>query len=283
MKVLREISKDIFLVEANNLGRFPYSFSFFISGEQNILIDAGAGKDVLARVHEEMGIDLVLISHTHGDHFSSLHVIEGVPVYIPAYSAETVSHLDLLGKRYIKSDELAFNAWKEFMIDILGVRPIKKFFTYLEGDSFSSGKHLIRAVHTPGHTVDHHCFFEEKSSTLFSTDIDLTPFGPWYGHEECSIQSFLESIEKVQRLKPRVVASSHMYPLSMGNSNPFEDYAEKIAKREDHIGSLHNQGLSFEEILSISPIYGGHPHMPHLLSYFEKVMIEKHLRRLGVL
>lgn len=278
--LLEEIAKGIYRVKAENEGRFPYSFSFLLKGDKNILLDAGAGRDSLEKLKGEVELDLVIISHTHGDHFSSLQVIEEIPCIVPEMKWDSVLDIDRLGRRFTGNDKQAFRVWKNFMVSNLGVRPFNPEGTYREGDTFSTGRHTLVALHTPGHTVDHFCFFEDSTRTLFSFDIDLTSFGPWYGHEESNIDSFISSIHRAKETAPEILASSHIHPLYDRIGSYLDDYKEHIYRRDEKIRALDEQGFSFEEMVMESPIYGGHPHIPELLMYFERVMIEKHLKRL---
>ena len=280
--LLREIAKNIYQVQAENGGKFPYSFSFLLKGKKNILLDAGAGKTNLEKIKGEVGIDLIIISHTHGDHISSLEALAGIPCLVPEMQCESVRDINALGRRFIQNDEKALTVWKHFMVSTLGVRAFSPSGTYNEGDVFKTGEHEIVALSTPGHTVDHFCFFEGRTRTLFSFDIDLTSFGPWYGHEESDIDSFISSIRRIENIRPAILVSSHVPPLSDGISSGLTGYEEQIYKRDERIKTLSDAGLSLAEMLEKSPIYGGHPHIPELLIYFEKVMIEKHLKRLGL-
>lgn len=280
--VLEEIAKNIYLVPAENKGRFPYSFSFLLKGKKTILLDAGPGRNNLIKLREVMGIDLIIISHTHGDHISSLPVMEETPCVVPEMKWDSVTDIDRLGRRFVKDDERAFRVWKNFMVSTLGVKAFNPSGVYREGDIFSTGTHEIVAIYAPGHTEDHFCFFEESTGTLFSFDIDLTPFGPWYGHEESDIESFIRSIRMIKDASPAILATSHTPPVHDEINAQLDRYEEHIFRRDEKIGSLHARGMSLPEMVEESPIYGGHPHITELLVYFERVMIKKHLKRLGL-
>ncbi len=281
--VFREITRGVYLIWAQNGGRFPYSYSFLLRGsKRNILIDAGAGREAIREVRDEIGVDLVLLTHPHGDHFSCLTLLEGIPCIIPRAKWETVKDFSTLGKRFVHDDEDARKVWVHFMENTLGARPFVPSDTYREGDTYFTGEHELLAISMPGHTADHFAFLEVGSKILFSGDIDFTPFGPWYGHEESSIDDFLFSLKRVKEAKPEIIASSHVPPLTKPFHDELSRYENKIYQREEAIKDFYDEGLSLNKIVSLSPIYGGHPHLPELLAYFERVMIEKHLSRLGL-
>ncbi len=279
---LLELARGIYLVRAENDGRFPFSYSFLLKGKQNILIDAGAGKEVLKNLLEEVGIDLILISHPHGDHFAHLSVLPDIPVVVPRMRWETVRSFDLLGKRFIPDDNAVRKVWRTFMETVLTAKPFEPEGTYREGDTFSTGDHELVAISTPGHTADHFSFLEVRSGTVFAGDIDLTPFGPWYGHEESAIEDFLFSLERLKNLKGKILTTSHFSAVAAPYEEQLDRYGEHIGRRDEAIRSLYDRGLSLDEMVAHSPIYNGHPHLPELLAYFEKVMIKKHLSRMGL-
>ncbi len=279
---LREIARGIYLVRPENDGRFPYSYSYLLKGKRNILIDAGAGKEVLKNLLAEVGIDLILISHPHGDHFAHLSVLPNIPVIIPRMKWETVRSFDLLGKRFIPDNDAVRKVWRAFIETILTARPFEPDGTFREGDTFSTGNHELVAISTPGHTADHFSFFEVRTGTVFAADIDLTPFGPWYGHQESEIDDFLFSLKRLKDLKGKMLTTSHFPSVAAPYEEHLDRYGEHIGKRDEAIRSLHGRGLSLDEMVARSPIYNGHPHLPELLAYFERVMIKKHLARMGL-
>jgi hypothetical protein len=57
--------------------------------------------------------------------------------------------------------------------------------------------------------IDHYCFYEPSAKVLFSSDYDLSAFGPWYGHRESNIDSFKDSVELLKKLDIAVSAPSH--------------------------------------------------------------------------
>ena len=59
------------------------------------------------------------------------------------------------------------------------------------GDIIRLGDTEIKVLHTPGHTPGHLSFFIPEHRLLFTADVDLTRFGPFYGHDFANINDFI--------------------------------------------------------------------------------------------
>jgi glyoxylase-like metal-dependent hydrolase (beta-lactamase superfamily II) len=155
--------------------------------------------------------------------------------------------------------------------------------TYREGDVIDTGAHRFEAIHTPGHTADHFCFLDKERGILLSFDFDLTPFGPWYGHEESDLDQLHESFRKIRAAAPRMIVSSHREPVSSGIEEKLDAYEEVIAQRgEKVLACVSSVPATPETIADSSPIYGfQRDQQSALFHYFESRMIEKHLEWLA--
>lgn len=64
----------------------------------------------------------------------------------------------------------------------LGIRPMRPpDRRFADGTILDIGPIQLQAIHAPDHLIDHYCFMELGSKTLFPIDIAFTGFGPWYG------------------------------------------------------------------------------------------------------
>ena len=129
--------------------------------------------------------------------------------------------------------------------------------------------------------MDHFCFLEEKRRIVLSFDIDLTSFGPWYGHVECDLEQFCDSLHRVLALRPLMIVSSHRRPIREGIEDEIAAFDAVFVRRNETILAMLDGGPSTpEEMAEQSPFYG----VPHndfaLARYFEARMIEKHLELL---
>jgi glyoxylase-like metal-dependent hydrolase (beta-lactamase superfamily II) len=265
---MERISERIYFVEGKNRGKFPFCDCLLV---ENVLIDAGAGTDILREIAAK--VEKVILSHTHPDHSSGAWVFNeiGKPVLSPEGFK---TDLDSLAVRFV-GEELA-DYWKNFICSSTGM----KSFT---SEKYSNGEILnkqpeIVAYGLSGHTDDMHVFLIE-GKILYGADIDLTSFGPWYGNPESNPEVFRKSIEKIPDFDAEIFISSHEKPV-IGKEN-IEDrvnrYLEVFDRRDRKIMEILKEPKTIEELVEISPFYGRKPYAKKMLDFFERMMIEKHL------
>jgi glyoxylase-like metal-dependent hydrolase (beta-lactamase superfamily II) len=268
----------MFLVPGANNGQYPFSHSVLIDSDVVCLIDAGCGLSGLEQVQEIATPDLILATHTHPDHISGCWMFEDVPIHAPIMSAASFGDMSAMAKRFAPPH--LERTYKSFIQGSMGFESCPATDTYDAGKSFDFGQARLVAIHTPGHTDDHMCFFDTATGILVSGDLDLRMFGPWYGDRESDIQQVRDSIQSLMDLEPRLVVSSHEGIVRTGIQERFQRYLEVINMRHGAIAELVRVERSLEALVELSPIYGGHTYAPALTRYWEGQMIEKHLELL---
>ena len=282
---LIKIIPGLYLVPGEGEGRFPFAHSLLVEGETRALLDTGAGIERLRRLRDDpaLPLDMVISSHSHPDHSAGNWLFSGLPLYAPMQAADSFGRLEPLSERLAKPGPLAA-AWIQYISQHLGFRDAPPTHTFDDGHSFDFGGPQggieLLAVHTPGHTVDHTCFFEPTHGVLLSFDIDLTSFGPWYGHRESDVAQFKASIRRIMALEPRVVVSSHKGVIRDDIQARLARFLGVFDEREEKIRGLLAAGHSVADMVDLSPIYGGHPYAPDIMRYWEEQMIIKHVESL---
>ncbi len=276
---LTEIVPGLCLVPGENNGRFPFAHSFLVEGATRALIDTGCGARVIAALQREQAVDMVIASHSHPDHTALNWKFDGAPIHAPQYSADTFGRFDLLGERFTEPGELAA-AWRNYVGAMMRYQTALPTHTFADGHVFDFGKVKLVVIHTPGHTVDHTCLFEPTHGVLLSFDIDLTSFGPWYGHRESDIAAFETSIRKLMALQPRVIASSHKGIIADDVPARLQRYLDVFDARDRILLELLPRAQTLDALVNASPFYQGYPYAEKLLRYWEGQMIRKHLARL---
>ena len=277
---LIEIVPGLYLVAAENNGRFPFAHSFLVEGTSRALIDTGCGVSVIDALRRERKVDWVIASHSHPDHTALNWKFDGTPIYAPQYAANTFGNFELLSERFA-GRELACE-WCAFVGAAMNFKTALPTHTFADGQVFDFGKIKLTAIHTPGHTVDHMCLFEPTQGVLLSFDIDLTSFGPWYGHAESDIAAFEDSIRKVMTLDPHILVSSHKGIFTDDIPTRLQHYLDVIAGRDQILLDCLPRVQTLDDLIDLSPFYRGYPYAPIVMRYWEGQMIRKHLDRLGV-
>jgi glyoxylase-like metal-dependent hydrolase (beta-lactamase superfamily II) len=266
----------LWLIPGENRGRFPRSHSFLIQDEVSALIDCGCGIGRLEELRAGYRIDLVINSHSHPDHAGGNWVFADRPLLVPIQGAATAGSIYLLSHRLVDPGPLS-RAWRRFAREAMDFRDRRPTGTFGPGFVFDFGRLRLEAIHAPGHLADHYLFWEPVSRTVLSFDIDLTPFGPWYGHRESDITAFRRSIRTVRDLSPARVVSSHFEPVTENVDQALRDYEAVFDGRDETILSRLGDWATLDELAAAAPIYGRFPYAPELMLYWERMMIEKHL------
>jgi glyoxylase-like metal-dependent hydrolase (beta-lactamase superfamily II) len=279
--MIEQITQGLYLIHGANKGRFPWSHSILAAGDSTVLFDTGCGREAIEEAAERFPIDLVVNSHTHPDHFSGNHLLQGYELWVPDMFAPILADLEKMSVRLAGGGEPA-REWLHLVREVLGHVPVPPTGTFKDGDVIDLGTMRFRAVHTPGHTADHYCFLEEERGILLSFDIDFTSFGPWYGHAECDLDQFCASLRCISELEPDIVVSSHRRPIREGIEEEIAAFDAVFVRRNEKIlVMLENGPATPEELAELSPIYGVQGSAFALARYFEARMIEKHLELLG--
>ncbi len=267
-----KIDEGVFFIRGENRGRFPYCNVLLV---ENVLIDAGAGLNVVRDLVNRA--DVLLLSHIHPDHASGAWIFNeaGKAVYAPEGD---VTELDAMARRWT-SEELA-ELWKEEIAKPIGM---KSFVAegYEEGLLDLKTDRELEAIHTPGHTEDHHVVLID-GKILYGADIDLTSFGPFYGNPEGDMKKFRKSVEKVMGLGAEVFISAHSDPV-FGREEierKLNDYVGVIEKRNEVLLELLKEPKTIDELVRISPFYRKKPFAKKILDFFERNMIVQHLKEL---
>lgn len=276
-KHIQKIDDNIYLVEAPNRGQFPFCHGFLLTGDENILLDAGADEELMLLIDKEIGIDTLLISHSHPDHMRRWQALSHRRLLLPAETPDSAFNIEALGERYVGSRERGLH-WVEVIGKRLGIVPLREpDGRFGNGDIIDNGTSRIEAIHAPGHLDDHYCFFEHNTGTLFSTDIDFTGFGPWYGNPEGRINPFIGSVRRVMGLPYKRVCSSHK-PVHEGNATGrFEAFLSAFHRQRNEVLASICSGKTLDELVAASPFYKNRFFDLKIQNYFEEHMIAENL------
>ena len=78
-----------------------------------------------------------------------------------------------------------------------------------DGDVIEAGEVRIRAVHTPGHTADHLCFFLEDERLLFTGDAVLGKGTSVVDPPDGDMAAYVRSLRRLRELEPATIYPGH--------------------------------------------------------------------------
>jgi glyoxylase-like metal-dependent hydrolase (beta-lactamase superfamily II) len=122
-------------------------------------------------------------------------------------------------------------------------------------DVIQAGDGHLRAIHTPGHSKDHRCFFDESSGDLYCGDLaraDGTIVIP--ASRGGSLREYLASLRRVRDLAPRRLLPGHG-PIVTDPAALIDRYLAHRADRERQIVAvLGGRALTPQQI--VPEVYG---------------------------
>jgi glyoxylase-like metal-dependent hydrolase (beta-lactamase superfamily II) len=238
------------LIPAGNPGAMTGSGNntWLLMGAEPALIDAGVGApphvEAIARALEGRELSRVLVTHGHADHAS------GAPALKARWPNAGLA-------KFAPSDGLPWRA-------------------LADGDRITAGDSLLTVIHTPGHALDHVCFWNPDTRELFAGDMlslgttIMIPAGRGGG-----LRAYITSLERLAALAPARVYPGHGLVIE----EPVELIAEYLAHRrmrEEQVRQCLAEGL-IDAGAIVERLYPG---LPAGLIAAARATIEAHIEKL---
>jgi len=276
--VLKPINKRVFLVEDPHHGKIPHCHCMYVDDERRVLIDSSSGPEIVDGLAGRE-VDLLLTSHFHEDHILNHDAFPKAEIWAhyldaPGIRSQT-GFKALYGFNVFGQDELG-----DFFVNFFGLKDYRVDGEFSDGHIFDLGHTQIQVMHLPGHTAGHCGFYFPDDHLLFTWDIDLSGFGPWYGNAVSDVDDFIASINKIKDLKPKMIISSHKGIIKDHLNLRLNRYLQSIYQHEEDLLEVLKIPQDLDQLADLHIIYGK-PHEPYDLYRFgEKLSLLVHLRRL---
>ena len=279
-------------------GRFPFSNTLFIDDQVKVVIDPGAGLSRLRAVKEKADIDLIINTHYHLDHIGFNYIFPGARIYCNEIESGCYGNPREIARRY-GFVEVFGEDWLDGWLErisrpdtppsryslqnryewTLSTARLDGVFSW--GETLDFGCTRMEVIGTPGHTAGFCCLYFPDHGVLYTGDIDLTGFGPWYA-KDGDIDLFINSARAVASRSADLYITGH--EIGAVSRSEFiarlDVYLEVINDRDRKIMAALTRPLTLEELSDRGLIYDRRFHVDAWIRCFELMMIEKHLQRL---
>jgi glyoxylase-like metal-dependent hydrolase (beta-lactamase superfamily II) len=234
--------------------------SFLVLGDERaLLFDSGMGiGSILSEVREITPLPLLVVnSHHHYDHRGGNAELAPHAVAIAVHPAgvdahdeapahwradyETVAHR--MEKRFDEFAQLDHETFFTLM-EAQTVRPVPDLSSWRipavrptrvleDGELLDLGGRTLRVLHTPGHSPDGLCLWDETTGSLLAGDT-LLAAAFWVHSEESSVDVFAGTTARLAELPARQVLVAHNLRCTLPGSFPAQAAEAFAAVRDGH-------------------------------------------------
>ncbi len=275
--MFQTLNNTIKFVEAPDRARFPYAHSLFIDDEVQVLIDTSCGRTNIDYFLDH-DIDIIINSHFHEDHIMNNHLFSKAEIWAHGLDAPAIRSEEIFADYYGFSKFNEEHLGKLFY-DWTGAKSSPVHHEISHDQILDFGKTKVQVLHTPGHTPGHCCFLMEDG-ILFSSDIELSSFGPWYGHLCSNLDDYIKSIKLCMEINPSIIISSHRGIIKEDIQKRLHNYLNIIYQKEERLISSLKQPMTLDQLTDLVIFYGEIKNYFRLFKMWEKMAIFVHLQRL---
>lgn len=291
--------RNIEFIQGENGGRYPFCNTLLIRDSVQVIIDPGAGLEPMTQIGRQENVDLVINTHFHFDHIAYNYLFSRSKIYLNDIEGECFRDRRTILKRLGMTDFYG-DGWAQGWPDA-NSRPgciqspyspqsreewalstIRLDGTYRWGDRMDFGSTKMEIIGTPGHSAGSCCFWFPDEGILYTGDIDLTSFGPWYFGADGDLELFMQSAEKIARLDAEAYITGHEAGIVCRSDFQagLKRYLEVIEKRDETILGALDQPRPLAAICSQGLIYGEKFLIDEWVRAWNALAIKRHLDHL---
>jgi glyoxylase-like metal-dependent hydrolase (beta-lactamase superfamily II) len=244
-------------VIAKNPSKFTYhgTGTYIIGDDEVAVIDPGpvlpAHQAALEAALQGRTVNAILVTHCHSDHSplaAWLRELTGAPTVAFGphllnrdwVEDDTPDEPDEEELAAAKAAEAAGEATVEESLDLAFTPDIR----VVDGDiAAQGGGWTIRAVHTPGHTSNHMCFWFEEQRALFTGDHIMGWSTTVITPPDGDMRDYFASLQRVKDLRPASLWPTHGAPVT--DVPPFIDaFVAHRLEREAQVLAAVRDGVT---------------------------------------
>ena len=245
-----KITDKITYVEPDSMTNFTSCAGIIVQSKKKVMIDVNMGTKETPGLMKEETPEAAIVTHYHLDHsLWTRHVnnYSKAVLYIPEAEVPYLTSLDFFMEHTAGPFNIA-EKWKDFTVN-LGYKPIQRYECYNEQTTFKDMAPEIVLIETPGHSPAHASFYFPDEKILFSGDMGLDRFGPWYGWTDCNIKQIAESILRLDGLAVNLILTSHGGVIKKNIQKQWAQGIGHIFKREENIIQKLEAGMTKKDII----------------------------------
>jgi hydroxyacylglutathione hydrolase len=298
--ILQKKFGNIEWIQGQNKGRFPFCNTLLIRDRTKVVIDPGAGLELMTRVGSQVTVDLVINTHFHFDHIAYNYLFSQSKIYLNDIEKECFRDRRTILKRLGMTDFYG-NDWAQDWPDT-NTRPdcsqspyspqyrhewslstVRLDGTYRWGDRMDFGATKMEILGTPGHSAGNCCLLFPDEGVLYTGDIDLTSFGPWYFGADGDLELFIQSAETIAQLDVETYITGHEAGIVCRNDfrAGLNRYLAIIDKRDETILNALAEPRALADIFSLGLIYGKRFLIDAWIRAWDALAVKKHLDHLA--
>jgi len=256
-------------------GKYPSGNSLLIEDELSLLVDPSV--NVVAAGADALGsrVDVLINSHAHEDHFAGNFLFPQASLLLHEMDAPAMRSLDALLAAYGTD-------WAQLMVEQYNYQPRSDVRSVTDGEVLDLGRHRVHFLHMPGHTAGHVCLRIEPEGVVFTGDLDLTRFGPYYGDANASLEDTIESLARLRELQDvSAFVSGHEAGIVREDLRGAVDrYAAVLEERDRALLEFCGEPRTLAEIADRCIVYRKRYESLPWQAGVESVMMGRHAERL---
>ncbi len=268
-------------------GKYPHCHGIFIDDQIRAVIDPASDESKLKAIQQERPVDILINSHSHEDHMLYNYLFAEAELWVHPLDDPPMNDIHCFIEQFdmpSDMDEKTTQQWQHFLTEEIHYSPRAPDRLLNDGEVIEFGQTRMQVLHTPGHTPGHLSFYFPEEKVLFSGDLDMVKFGPYYGDKASSIDATIESLERLATIEVETYLSAHgREGVLDGDPEHIRRYLKVIYKREEALLDFLTSGpQTLEAVIERGIIYGGRTLAEGAwdLAKSEKSMMMKHLERL---
>ncbi|OLS13422.1 MAG: beta-lactamase [Promethearchaeota archaeon CR_4] len=289
------------LLEGQRNSHFPACRSLFIDDAEKVIIDPGADAETLRYVNNTNTISRVFNTHYHFDHIRGNGLFPQAHILMNEIEADCFQDRRNIPRRVGVQEVYGEKGIEEWLFYIQQKDPPQTPFspsrnplwfsassrlggTYKDGEVFTFGKVEMEVINSPGHSEGHCCLLFPKQRVVYTTDIDLTAWGPYYGGSDSDIDLFITSAHALCFLDVDYYITGHEVGVIAKSEfqRRVDEYLAIIDQRDVKILRALQEPLTIDDLTRLGITYGGSHYVANdpWVFMWEKMSLVQNLGRL---